>query len=42
DWFDISHLLIFHGRATCLARKPLCEQCMLAQLCPSAYIAKKA
>ncbi|MBV9688819.1 MAG: endonuclease III [Ktedonobacteraceae bacterium] len=41
DWLDISHLLIFHGRATCLARKPLCEQCTLAQLCPSAFAARK-
>jgi endonuclease-3 len=41
DWLDISHLLIFHGRATCLARKPFCEQCTLAQLCPSAFAARK-
>jgi len=41
DWLDISHLLIFHGRSICIARKPLCEQCTLAPLCPSAFIAKK-
>ena len=41
DWLDISHLLIFHGRAICDARKPLCEQCTLASLCPSAFIAKQ-
>jgi endonuclease-3 len=41
DWLDISHLLIFHGRATCLARKPFCEQCTLAQLCPSAFAASR-
>lgn len=40
DWLDISHLLIFHGRTICDARKPLCEQCVLAPLCPSAFIAK--
>jgi len=41
DWFDLSHLMIFHGRAICEARKPLCEQCALAHVCPSAFIAKK-
>lgn len=39
DWFDLSHLLIFHGRAVCDARKPLCEQCTLVNLCPSAFAA---
>jgi len=38
DWIDISHLLIFHGRRICNARKPLCAQCTLADLCPSAEI----
>jgi endonuclease III len=41
DWLDLSHLMIYHGRAICLARKPLCEQCALAKLCPSAFIATK-
>src|SRR6266487_1380880 len=41
DWLNLPHLLIYHGRAICLARKPLCEQCALAQLCPSAFIAGK-
>ena len=36
DWIDISHLLIFHGRRVCNARRPLCGQCTLADLCPSA------
>jgi endonuclease-3 len=40
DWLDLSHLLIFHGRAICHARKPLCEQCTLAHLCPSAFSIK--
>ena len=35
-WLDISHLLIFHGRAICTARKPDCNHCPLARLCPSA------
>jgi len=37
DWLDLSHLLIFHGRAICQARKPLCKQCTLTKLCPSAF-----
>ncbi len=38
DWLDASHLLIYHGRALCIARKPLCQQCPLASnLCPSAF-----
>lgn len=41
DWLDLSHLLIFHGRAICHARNPLCEQCTLVNLCPSAFQAKK-
>ncbi len=36
DWLDLSHLLIFHGRAVCNARNPRCEKCTLAHLCPSA------
>ncbi len=36
DWIHISHLLIFHGRRVCNARKPLCGQCVLADICPSA------
>lgn len=37
DWLDLSHLLIFHGRALCQARKPLCEQCPIAPLCPTGW-----
>jgi endonuclease-3 len=36
DWIDFSHLLIAHGRKVCKARNPLCGQCVLARLCPSA------
>ena len=36
DWIDISHLLIFHGRRVCSARKPDCTNCVLNDICPSA------
>lgn len=35
DWLDVSHLFIYHGRAVCQARKPLCERCVLANICPT-------
>ena len=37
DWLDLSHMLIYHGRAICTARKPACAACTLADLCPSAF-----
>ena len=37
DWALISHLLIFHGRRVCVARRPRCEDCVLADICPSAF-----
>jgi endonuclease-3 len=36
DWTLFSHLLIFHGREVCIARRPLCDACVLVKLCPSA------
>ena len=36
DWGLLSHLLIFHGRQVCIARRPKCGECVLAPLCPSA------
>ncbi|MDT5157082.1 MAG: endonuclease [Acidobacteriota bacterium] len=38
DWIDFSHLLIAHGRKVCKARTPLCGECVLSKLCPSAFI----
>lgn len=38
DWIAINHLLIFHGRAICKARLPLCGECALSQLCPSSRV----
>ena len=34
EWIDFSHRLIWHGRRVCKARKPLCGQCVLEDLCP--------
>jgi endonuclease III len=39
DWALLSHLLIFHGRQVCIARRPRCGACVLADLCPSARVA---
>jgi len=35
-WTLLSHLLISHGRAVCVARRPQCGSCPLAARCPSA------
>ena len=35
DWARFPHLLIWHGRRVCDARRPLCGACVLADLCPS-------
>jgi len=35
-WAQLSHLLIWHGRRTCDARKPKCADCVLVDICPSA------
>lgn len=38
DWGVLSHLLIFHGRRVCIARRPKCSECVLNKLCPSANL----
>ena len=35
DWHRFPHLLIWHGRRVCDARKPRCAECVLADLCPA-------
>jgi endonuclease-3 len=35
DWTMLSHVLIFHGRRTCHAKKPACGACPLVRLCPA-------
>jgi endonuclease-3 len=34
DWSINSHLLVFHGRSTCIARAPVCSKCPVRALCP--------
>jgi len=38
DWTLISHLLIWHGRKSCIARRPKCGECAIAEFCPSRAI----
>ena len=38
DWALLSHLLIFHGRRVCEARRPKCEICVLNDICPTSSV----
>ena len=38
DWARFPHLLIWHGRRVCDARRPACERCVLNDLCPSSRV----
>src|SRR6185295_11496383 len=38
DWARFPHLLIWHGRRICVARRPFCEDCVLAYVCPAARV----
>jgi endonuclease-3 len=42
DWGRFPHLLIWHGRRICDARRPLCEACVLSDLCPASRVATAA
>lgn len=37
QWFELTNLLIAHGRETCTARNPECGECVVNDLCPSAF-----
>jgi endonuclease-3 len=39
SWIEIAHLLIWHGRRLCTARKPNCPACPLNDICPSSSVA---
>jgi endonuclease-3 len=36
-WFSFTYRIIEHGRKICTARKPLCPECPLNKICPSAF-----
>ena len=38
NWIILTHLLIDHGRAVCVALRPRCGICVLNRLCPSAQV----
>ena len=37
-WFDFTYVIIDHGRAICVARKPRCGECPVNDLCPSSLV----
>jgi endonuclease-3 len=37
DWKPLTYLLIEHGRAVCSAQRPKCGECLLQDICPSAF-----
>jgi endonuclease III len=37
-WFDFTYVIIDHGRAICVARKPRCAECPVNDLCPSSLV----
>ena len=37
-WTLLAHILIFHGRRVCVARRPRCEECVVSHLCPSSRV----
>ena len=37
-WTLLAHLLIWHGRRVCDAKKPACEACVISHLCPSSRV----
>ncbi len=42
QWIDFSHRMIHHGRRICKARKPLCQECSLGNICPRIGVEQQA
>jgi endonuclease III len=42
DWLTVSNLFVHHGRAICIARRPLCSKCPVEKLCPKVGLPKGA
>jgi endonuclease-3 len=42
EWTLVSHLLIWHGRRICIANRPKCSECVLNNICPSAFKVQRA
>ena len=41
EWVDFSHRLIHHGRRICIARNPMCDDCVLNAVCPKIGVTRK-
>lgn len=41
DWLNISNLFVHHGRAVCIARRPMCSRCPVSKLCPKSGLPRK-
>jgi endonuclease-3 len=41
EWTEFGHWMIWHGRKVCHARRPRCEQCVLAEFCPKVGVRTK-
>ncbi len=42
EWIDFGHRMIAHGRRICVARKPRCDECPLAEICPRIGVAERS
>ena len=42
DWVRLSHLLVAHGRSTCIARSPKCNACVFGKTCPKIGVSPTA
>jgi endonuclease-3 len=40
EWFHVNYRFIDHGRAVCVAKRPICGACTLSDICPSAFTVK--